>query len=633
MAKRRRMNIRGILADPDLRRELMVPTLQATQAREGIETSREQAERAYYVVTEAERTTFLDLAQYWSRRTTAASDRRHPMFVKALGDDSGQVRFDVARRDFSTLSASPLVYAQVAVFARVFREHGTLGGVWANVRGGMNSTSSERFVRYRWEPSANSRRHWVPYSKGGEFARFYSDLDLVFDWTENGAEFRRIVRERYGSESRFVKSPEFYFKRGITWTEKSYTGFSARILPEGAIFNIAGPGAFPLNYSDEWFLLGTLNSSLIAYVAWALCGRSHGATYISALPIAKPNPSAFQRVSSLAQALYEQKASWDTGNETSSSFVKPWVMRSDFTGSVDQRLTALADYESSQNHSLAAQYRELDDTVYDIYGIQAEGRRIMQNALGSRPQEVLWPAMTECGTESRRLEHVLRLLSYLVKRVVEADDDGVVSFAPMRGEASLLERVSRELAAAFPNHDVTQEEAGIANELKKSVKGYRRTASICEWLENAFFEYHAALYKERPIFWHIASAQGTKPAAFGALVHYHRFDKNLMAKLRGTHLRDAIETFRREAALAEQEGRAEDRVEWQAKREEAEELDRRLQWIQEGHHEGEAGGERDFRILTPWKKPHDRPHGWDPDIDDGVKVNIAPFRKAGVLRG
>lgn len=105
-----------------------------------------------------------------------------------------------------------------------------------------------------------------------------------------------------------------------------------------------------------------------------------------------------------------------------------------------------------------------------------------------------------------------------------------------------------------------------------------------------------------------------------------------MARLRSTYLRDAMDTFRREAALAGKEGRTDDRVEWLAKLEEAQDLDRRLQWVQEGHHEGPEGGDKDYRILTPWKKPHERPKGWDPDLDDGVKVNIEPLQKAGVLR-
>lgn len=42
-----RVNIRKILQDPDLRRELFVSVIIATQAREGIATTRQQAERAY----------------------------------------------------------------------------------------------------------------------------------------------------------------------------------------------------------------------------------------------------------------------------------------------------------------------------------------------------------------------------------------------------------------------------------------------------------------------------------------------------------------------------------------------------------------------------------------------------------
>ena len=50
MARGKRVNVKTVLADPDLRRELMVDTIRATQAREGIETTEEQAERAYYIV-------------------------------------------------------------------------------------------------------------------------------------------------------------------------------------------------------------------------------------------------------------------------------------------------------------------------------------------------------------------------------------------------------------------------------------------------------------------------------------------------------------------------------------------------------------------------------------------------------
>lgn len=42
-----RVNVKAILADPTLRRKLCVSVIIAIQAREGIETSKEQAEQAY----------------------------------------------------------------------------------------------------------------------------------------------------------------------------------------------------------------------------------------------------------------------------------------------------------------------------------------------------------------------------------------------------------------------------------------------------------------------------------------------------------------------------------------------------------------------------------------------------------
>jgi hypothetical protein len=50
-----RIDIRAILRDPRQRRRLMVGCIVATQAREGIKTTREQAERAYDKVQEEKR--------------------------------------------------------------------------------------------------------------------------------------------------------------------------------------------------------------------------------------------------------------------------------------------------------------------------------------------------------------------------------------------------------------------------------------------------------------------------------------------------------------------------------------------------------------------------------------------------
>lgn len=633
MDSKRRLDLRGILARSDLRRDLMVATIQATQAREGIKTTTEQAERAYYVVTEAEQVAFFALHPFRNE----AGDGREAAFISAIGRDSGKnatVRYNVARRDFATLEGSPLTYAEVRILAPLVRDSPRLDPAWADVRGGMNSTESERFVRYWWEPSTASERRWVRYSKGGGYARFYSDLELVFDWTMDGTEFRSVVKRKYGSESRFVKSSDLYFRRGLTWTEKSSIGFSVRILEDGAIFSVAGPAAFPKRQRDEWYLLGVLNSSLIAYVASAFSRRNFGASYIGALPIVNSEEKT-ARIAAISKELFAHKALWDEGNETSTHFRVPWLLLGDLWEpgtSVWARLNRLTVHEADEDAHLKDLYAHLNDAVYELYGISSATRAVIEAKLSTRPPEVLWPQMLGKTTEQKRMEHLFRLLSFAVKRVVEADDDGIVPFRAVAGEPSLADRVHCELQALFPKLDVGQVEVEIANALKKKVKGYRSAKGITDWLENSFFQFHCSLYKNRPIFWHIASRQGTSPFAFGALIHYHRFDKNRMAQLRAQYVRDAIETYRREAALADKAGRVDERLDWQAQLEEVQELDGRLQRIDEGHHDSEEGDSSDCRILTPWKSHVQRPNGWDPDLDDGVKVNLQPLQRAGVLR-
>ena len=635
MARNERVNVKAILADPDLRRKLMVRTIQATQSREGIETTEEQAEQAYYVVTESERASFFALRSFRGAKKNGM-DARNDAFVRCLRGAVKGVRFDVARRDFGLVESSVLAFRNLEWLAPLARRFAPLVPQHGRARSGLNTTEIERFVRQRWEVEMDaSRRRWVTFAKGGDFCRFYTDWDLVFDWTDAGAEYKQVVASKYGSSSRFVKSEDEYFKKGITWVQTTNLGINARVLPNTGIFGVASPTVFPSDPKQQFCLLGVMNSVVFDALARCVATRNWGATAVGTLPTPPLTKKPSASIARHAEEVHSAKASWDRGNEISSDFSGPWMLHDswfDADAPISSRLSALATQEQKEEARIVRLYAAINEEVCKLYSIPDSTRAIMEETLGARPPEVLWPQMERKSAEQKRMEHVWRLLSYVVRRVVEADEDGVVPFAPLSGETGLLDRVHQELAMLFPEQNVNQVEVEIANELKRKVKGYKSAAGIGEWLENAYFEYHAALYKKRPVIWHISSSQGSAPFAFGVLCHYRKFDANRMAKLRSSYLRDAIETFRREAALAGREGRAEDRIDLQARLEEAQALDRKLQAVQEGHHDGPEGGDRDYRILTPWKSAEERPAGWEPDIDDGVKVNIAPLQKAGVLR-
>jgi hypothetical protein len=221
------------------------------------------------------------------------------------------------------------------------------------------------------------------------------------------------------------------------------------------------------------------------------------------------------------------------------------------------------------------------------------------------------------------MEHVMRLLSFCVKRIVEGDDDGIVPLVACSNEPPLEERLLAELETVVGADRAHIIEGELASELRKKVPGYRRAESIGDFLANAYFEHHVRLYKSRPIFWHLASAaEGGGTPAFAVLVHYHRFRKDSLRKLRGTYVRSFIERRGRDLALARQANRTDEALEIQRDIEEAQAFDKKLEGLEEGR----------SPIRVPWKKAAEQPKGWDPDIDDGVRVNVLPLQTAGLLR-
>jgi hypothetical protein len=48
--------------------------------------------------------------------------------------------------------------------------------------------------------------------------------------------------------------------------------------------------------------------------------------------------------------------------------------------------------------------------------------------------------------------------------------------------------------------------------------------------------------------------------------------------------------------------------------------------------EAVRAGEPPYDIFVRWKALAEQPIGWEPDLNDGVRLNIRPFVTAGVLR-
>jgi len=188
-----------------------------------------------------------------------------------------------------------------------------------------------------------------------------------------------------------------------------------------------------------------------------------------------------------------------------------------------------------------------------------------------------------------------------------ADDDGIVCVNPIKGEQPAAERLRALLAADFG----TEWTPGKQNELLEQAGFAGKTPE--DWLRNGFFEQHCQLFHQRPFIWHIWDGRRD---GFSALVNYHKLNRSNLEKLTYTFLGDWI--ARQKAANdADEEGS-------DARLQAAQELKSKLEKIIEG--------EAPYDIFVRWKPLEKQPIGWEPDLNDGVRLNIRPFVEAGVLR-
>jgi len=263
-----------------------------------------------------------------------------------------------------------------------------------------------------------------------------------------------------------------------------------------------------------------------------------------------------------------------------------------------------------------------------------------------------------CLPEERRLAcdrvtvMVLRLLGHQWPTQIEtgeavpdwADADGIIPLTGGTGEPTLIERLRVRIAEEY-DKDEGSFERHFAEISGKPLE---------QWIETEFFKYQLSLLRKRPLAWQIQSgkyARKRKPA-FACLVYFHKLDGDLLPKIRAQYvgpLRRKWETELRSIEEVPDRSRSDRqdarRVELEEMIAELKDFDERLKKVME---KGFASG------LLKELIAKERPDKWCsidgelappadtdalllqegrylPDVNDGVRVNIAPLQKAGLL--
>ena len=195
-----------------------------------------------------------------------------------------------------------------------------------------------------------------------------------------------------------------------------------------------------------------------------------------------------------------------------------------------------------------------------------------------------------------------------------ADADGIVCIPAVRGEEPAADRLGALLAAAFGF------EWSPARERQLIVATGSNANSLDDWLRTDFYAQHCALFHHRPFIWHVWDG---RKDGFHALISYHKLaegggkGRKLLEALTYSYLGDWI--GRQKAAVGQGVAGADDRLAA------AIALQKELERI--------IAGDPPYDIFVRWKPLHEQPIGWEPDINDGVRLNIRPFMSATLSRG
>ncbi|WP_377828784.1 SAM-dependent methyltransferase [Bradyrhizobium lupini] len=216
-----------------------------------------------------------------------------------------------------------------------------------------------------------------------------------------------------------------------------------------------------------------------------------------------------------------------------------------------------------------------------------------------------WPAETRAEVPVSRLA---KQRAHLASELPDADAEGLVTLHARGNDRSLVDRMRTQLAVAYGGSlSLAREQELVRAADTKLDKKEARDATLESWLSDRAFRQHCILFHRRPFLWHVWD--GMK-GGFSAFLNYHCLDRAALDKLTYTLLGDWIR-------VAKAEGNT-------ARTDRAEQLQQNLAKIIEG--------EIPYDIFVRWKPLDKQPLGWEPDFDDGVRLNIRPFMSAGILR-
>jgi hypothetical protein len=625
-----------------------------------------------------------DRQSMFFRLLDAQTSAKKEATLRHLVQNQGsEAYFEVRQADLQSITEMPIVYWITPAMLFAFKNLGRVTQL-ISPKAGLSTGDNPRFIRYWWElpPAYRSTNRWSPCMSGGQYTRWYRSPPYLIDWQNDGERIKNF-RHADGRQRSAVRNEEFYFEEGLIFLKNGtiafspwYTSGDCVFLDTNRFIQVKSVGIF--------YALGFLNSAFVDHALNLLDptgGFSH--TNIERIPY-KPPQEEEGAISEIAERSVNTKRKLlsfqpedrefeYTGLESKipsrepfdlSTLYEIWLRRTEDIqlelllnkAMVDQLVFDAYDLDNTQIeklmrfeslspgwHPILKSYdditcevlptveeflnhlperspskEELDmlrDRLIQSYENYGKSLESISEQLQINPISIV-ALRREMGLiNPDDLKHeVENFLTHRIWELCKREGNAIIPYERGLRTPPLLAQVRGEIEAVFGAENAVAIEAEMDEILGRG--------GLAGWLEDPFFKKHRSQFKRRPILWQITS----RDKHFRVLLYYHKLDHDTLPSVRAHYLWPLLERAQTQLRLERQKEEPDVKTvgELETYIADLQDCDRRLERVIQG----DLDVDLPDWAIGPYRNGQPP---YNPDLDDGVKVNLLPLQAAGIL--
>jgi hypothetical protein len=303
---------------------------------------------------------------------------------------------------YRALSRVPLAYWCPEGLLRAASELPSVEACGILPRVGIQTSANFRFLRLQWEVSHNhlDSGTWIPFAKGGEYSPFADAVHLCVLWSGNAREqkaFCETHADKTGSQRGNDARREFafYFREGVTYSERTTSDISPRLLVRGCITGDVGPGIYCVGDIPPLAALAVMSTATFKQfleinvglgdaVHSGSAARHYTVGTVAQVPFPRLSAADSGRLAELATRCVRSRRQLLSANPTNAGTWSPPLL-SVRNGSLDKATRDLNRVWAGQVRDILTATVEIEEIVQRAYGLDEETRLYVESVAGRHP--------------------------------------------------------------------------------------------------------------------------------------------------------------------------------------------------------------------------------------------------------